>query len=291
MRKRRKTTRRHTMQVVTLCISTTMVLVLLGLVVLSVLTARNLSNYVKENLTVTVMLNDTVSVNEAHRLCRELYHRPYALNIDYISKEQALKEQTEAMGSDPSEFLGINPFSATLELQMKSDYACHDSLLWIAKELKQNAKVTDVIYQEDLMDKVNKNLKKVNVVLLIMAVLLTFISYSLVSNSVRLSVYSRRFIINTMKLVGASWGFIRRPFMKSGIIVGLVAAILACAALGAGVCVLYNYEPNIVNIITWEVLAVTGMAVFLFGLIITLLCSYISVNHFLRMTAGELYKI
>jgi cell division transport system permease protein len=268
-----------------------MVLVLLGLVVLSVLTAHNLSNYVKENLTFTVMLNDTVSVNEAHRFCRELYHRPYALNIDYISKEQALKEQTEAMGSDPSEFLGINPFSATLELQMKSDYACHDSLLWIAKELKQNAKVTDVVYQEDLMDKVNRNLQKVNVVLLILAVLLTFISYSLVSNSVRLSVYSRRFLIHTMKLVGASWGFIRRPFMKAGIIVGLVAAILACAALGAGVYVLYNYEPNLVNIITWKVLAATGVSVFLFGLLITLLCSYISVNRFLRMTAGELYKI
>ena len=100
------------MQVVTLCISTTMVLILLGLVVLSVLTARHLSNYVKENLTVTVMLGDTVSVNDAHRLCRDLYHRPYARNIDYISKEQALKEQTAAMGSDPTEFLGTNPFSA-----------------------------------------------------------------------------------------------------------------------------------------------------------------------------------
>ena len=132
------------MQVVTLCISTTMVLILLGLVVLSVLTARNLSNYVKENLTVTVMLGDTVSVNDAHRLCRDLYHRPYARNIDYISKEQALKEQSAAMGSDPSEFLGMNPFSATLELQLRSDYACRDSLKWIEKELKQNAKVTDV---------------------------------------------------------------------------------------------------------------------------------------------------
>ena len=100
-----------------------MVLILLGLVVLSVLTARNLSNYVKENLTVTIMLGDTVSVNDAHRLCRNLYHRPYSHNIDYISKEQALKEQTAAMGSDPSEFLGTNPFSATLELQLHSDYA------------------------------------------------------------------------------------------------------------------------------------------------------------------------
>ena len=227
MRKKNRTTRRrHGMQVVTLCISTTMVLILLGLVVLSVLTARNLSNYVKENLTVTVMLGDTVTTNEAHRLCRDLYHRPYARNIDYISKEQALKEQTEAMGSDPSEFLGMNPFVATLELQLKSDYANPDSLMWIARELARRAEVTDVAYQEDLMDRVNSNIRKVSVVLLIIAVLLTFISYSLISNTVRLGVYSRRFLIHTMKLVGASWGFIRRPFMRDGLIVGLVAAIL-----------------------------------------------------------------
>jgi len=290
-RKTKATRRRHGLQVVTLCISTTMVLILLGLVVLSVLTAHNLSNYVKENLTVTVMLGDTVSENDAHRLCRELYHRPYSRNIDYISKEQALKEQTEAMGSDPTEFLGMNPFSATLELQLHSEYACRDSLIWIAKELRQNAKVTDVAYQEDLMDMVNKNLQKVNMVLIVLALLLTFISYQLVSNTVRLSVYSRRFLIHTMKLVGASWGFIRRPFMTSGLSVGLVAAVLACMALGGGYYILLQYEPNIGNIITAEVLAVTAVAVFLFGIIITALCSYISVNRFLRMTAGELYKI
>lgn len=279
------------MQVVTLCISTTMVLILLGLVVLSVLTAHNLSNYVKENLTVTVMLGDTVSVNDAHRLCRDLYHRPYARNIDYISKEQALKEQSAAMGSDPSEFLGMNPFSATLELQLRSDYACRDSLKWIEKELKQNAKVTDVAYQEDLMDMVNKNLQKVNLVLLILAVLLTFISYSLISNTVRLGVYSRRFTIHTMKLVGASWGFIRRPFMRSAMVIGILAALLACAVLGGAFYALWKYEPHIMSIVTWQMLTITAIAVFLFGLIITALCSYISVNRFLRMTAGELYKI
>ena len=292
MRKKSKTTRRrHGMQVVTLCISTTMVLILLGLVVFSVLTAQNLSNYVKENLTVTIMLGDTVSVNDAHRLCRDLYHRPYARNIDYVSKEQALKEQTEAMGSDPSEFLGVNPFVATLELQLKSDYANRDSLRWIAKELTANPKVTDVAYQEDLMDKVNKNLQKVSLVLLVLAALLTFISYSLISNTVRLGVYSRRFLIHTMKLVGASWSFIRRPFMRDGLIVGLVAALLACLILGGAFWTLYRYEPNLTTIITWQVLAVTAVSVFLFGIIITLLCSYISVGRFLKMRAKELYKI
>ena len=282
---------RRGLQMVTLCISTTMVLVLLGLIVFSVLTSRNLSSWVKENLTVTVMLGDDVSVNDAKRLCRELYHRPYAKNIDYVSKEQALSEQTEAMGSDPSEFLGANPFVATLELQMNSEYANRDSLRWIAKEIRKNPKVVDVAYQEDLMDNVNANLNRVNIILLILAALLTFVSFALISNAVRLSVYSRRFLIHTMKLVGASWGFIRRPFMRQALTVGVIAALLANVVLGGGVYALSNYDPHIVSIITWRELTITGVAVLLFGIVITTFCSWVSVNKFLRMTAGELYKI
>lgn len=292
MKKRKKKTgNRRGVQWVTLCISTAMVLVLLGVIVFSVQTSRNLSAWVKENLTVTVMLGDDVSVNEAKRLCRDLYHRPYARNIDYVSKEQALKEQTEAMGSDPSEFLGANPFVATLELQLKSDYANSDSLKWIVYELQKNPKVTDVAFQEDLMDNVNKNLARMNIVLLCLAVLLTFVSFSLINNTVRLSVYARRFLIHTMKLVGAPWGFIRRPFVRQAIVVGIIAAVLAIAVLGGCVYALYTFEPNMLNIITWRELAITAAAVLLFGLIITLLCTWISVNRFLKMTAGDLYRI
>ena len=292
MKKRKKDAgNRRGVQLVTLCISTAMVLVLLGLVVFSVQTSRNLSQCVKENLTVTVMLSDDVSVNGAKLLCRDLYHRPYSRNIDYISKEQALKEQSEAMGSDPSEFLGVNPFPATLELQLHSDYANRDSLKWIARELQKNPKITDVAYQVDLMDSVNRNLTKVNLVLLALAVLLTFVSFSLINNTVRLSVYSRRFIIHTMKLVGASWGFIRKPFMKQALLVGVIAALIAIAVLGGCMYALYYYEPNIISIITWRELTITAVAVLLFGIIITAACSYISVNKFLRMSAGELYKI
>ena len=292
MKRRKKNAgNRRGVQLVTLCISTSMVLVLLGMVVFSVLTSHNLSQWVKENLTVTVMLKDEVSVNDAKLLCRDLYHRPYARNIDYISREQALEEQKEAMGSDPSEFLGVNPFSATLELQMKSDYANRDSLKWIAAEIKKNPKVADVAYQVDLMDSVNRNLTKVNLLLLVIAALLTFISFSLINNTVRLSIYSRRFLIHTMKLVGASWGFIRRPFMRRGLVVGIIAAIIAIIVLGGCVYGLYYYEPNIITIITWVELAITAGAVLLLGIIITTVSSYISVNKFLRMTAGELYKI
>ena len=290
-RRREKTGRRQGVQLVTLCISTAMVLVLLGLVVFSVQTSRNLSQWVKENLTVTIVFNDEVSVGDAKQFQQDLIHRPFSKEVHYVSREQALKEQTEAMGSDPSEFLGMNPFPATLELQLHSDYANADSLVWISEELRKSSKVTDVAYQVDLMDSVNRNLAKVNILLLVLAVLLTFISFSLINNTVRLSVYSRRFLIHTMKLVGASWGFIRRPFMKQGMLVGILAALMAIAVLGGGIYALYYYEPNILMIITWRELVITALAVLVFGLVITLTCSYISVNRFLRMPPGELYKI
>ena len=279
------------MQVVTLCISTTMVLILLGMVVFFVLSARNLSAHMKEHLVVTVMLKDSVSVNDVKLFCRDLYHRPYSHNIDYISKEQAQREQVKELGSDPTEFLGFNPFPATLEIRLKADYANRDSLKWIAKEIRRDKRVSDLAYMEDLMDKVNMNLSRVSLVLLVLAALLTFVSFSLISNTVRLSVYARRFVIHTMKLVGASWGFIRRPFLKQAVMIGVIAAILAIIVLGVGVYGLYLTQPGMLEVVTWEVLAMTAVAVLLFGIVITALCAWLAVNKFLRMRAGELYKI
>ena len=289
--KRKKARSRRGLQVVTLCISTAMVLVLLGMVVFFVLSARNLSAHMKENLTMTIMLKDSVSVNDAHLFCRELYHRPYSHDIDYISQEQAQREQVKELGSDPSEFLGFNPFPATLEVRLKADYACRDSLKWIVKELKKDKRVSDLAYMEDLMDKVNVNLSRVSIVLLVLALLLTFVSFSLISNTVRLSVYANRFVIHTMKLVGASWGFIRKPFLKQAVIVGVIAAIIAVVVLGVCVYGLYLTQPGVLEIVTWEVLVLTAAAVFLFGIIITALCAFRAVNKFLKMKAQELYKI
>ncbi len=289
--KKKRPRSRRGMQAVTLCISTTMVLILLGLVVFFVLTARNLSAHMKENLTVTVMLKDSVTVNDAKLFCRSLYHRPYSRNIDYISQEEAQREQVKELGSDPTEFLGFNPFPATLEIQLKADYANRDSLKWITKEIKKDNRVSDIAYMEDLMNRVNANLSRVSIILLVLAVLLTFVSFSLISNTVRLSVYARRFVIHTMKLVGASWSFIRRPFLKQAVGVGIIAAILANGVLGAGVYGLYLTQPGVSDIVTWEVLAVTAASVLLFGIVITMLCAWLAVNKFLRMKAGELYKI
>lgn len=274
-----------------MCISTALVLILLGMVVFSVLTAQNLSAYVKENLTVSMILSEDMSNREALNLSKAVGKYRYVNQVDFISKEQVLKEQTAAMGTDPSEFIGANPFVSSIELRLKAGYANSDSLKWIAKELTANRKVTEITYPQDLMDSVNKNLKKINVVLLVLAVLLTCVSFSLINNTVRLGVYARRFNIHTMKLVGASWSFIRRPFLRRALCTGIIAAIIANAVLAAGVYTLYTYEPGVVAVITWQILSITGASVILFGVLITQLCVCFSVNKFLKMKAGDLYKI
>lgn len=290
-KKRNKTRKRYGLQAMTLCISTSLVLILLGMVVFSVLTAQNLSSYVRENITVTMMLSDDMTDSEARTLGKELRQLPYINKVAYISKEQVLKEQTAAMGTDPSEFIGANPFVGSMEVQLRADYANSDSLKWIAKSLRRNAKVTDITYPQDLMDSVNDNLQRINLVLLVLAALLAFVSFSLISNTVRLGMYARRFTIHTMKLVGASWGFIRGPFVRQSVALGILAAVLADAVLAGGVYALYSYEPDVVVVLTWQVMAVTGGTVFLLGILLTLFCSWLSVNKFLRMKAGDLYKI
>lgn len=291
-KKPNKARNRYGLQVITLCISTSLVLILLGVVVLSVFTTRHLTNYVKENLVVTMMLEQDMTNPEARLLCTRLKTRPYIKNLSFISKEQALKEQTAVMGSDPSEFIGgDNPFLSSIELTLRGDYANNDSLKWISKELKAYPKVSEITYQQDLIESVNNTLGKVSLVLLVLAGLLTFVSFSLINNTVRLSIYARRFSIHTMKLVGASWGFIRRPFVMQAVGIGVVAALLAIGILGGCIYALSRYEEGLFNVVTWDVLAVTGGSILLFGVLITALCAGISVNKFLRMKAGELYKI
>ena len=290
-KKRKKSGGRSGLQVITLCISTAMVLILLVMVVFSVLIARNLSTYVKENLTITLILGEDMTTPEARILCKDLAKQPYIHHLNFISKEEALKEQSKEMGTDPTEFTDFNPFVGSVEVQLKSDYANSDSVKWISKQLRKNPQITDITYPQELMDSVNSKLKKINIVLLILALLLSFVSFSLINNTVRLGVYARRFSIHTMKLVGASWGFIRRPFLKKSIVAGIAAGIIADAVLAGGVYALYSYEPEVMTVITWDVLLITGVSVLLFGIIITMLCSYFSVNKFLRMKAGDLYKI
>lgn len=290
-KKRKSSGNRHGLQAITLCISTALVLVLLGLTALSVLTARNLSSYVKQNIVVTLLLQDDMSTSEAQQFCSHLHAKTYVNSIEYISKEKALRQGIKMLGEDPREFIGANPWPPSIDLTLKADYANNDSLRYISRELKAYPKVTEVKYQSDLLDNVNRTIARISIILLSLAVLLTIVSFSLINNTIRLSIYARRFSIHTMKLVGASWGFIRAPFIRQYMLLGLLAALLACAALGGAIYALYMYEPEMFDVLTWKEIAITSGVVVFFGLFITAICSIISVNKYLRMKAGDLYKI
>ena len=220
-----------------------------------------------------------------------LNEKAYVKESVYISKEQALKEQTEAMGTDPAEFLGYNPFTASIEIKLNAEYANSDSIAWIEKEITANKKVMEVSYPQDLLDSVNRNIQKVSLFLLGLAALLTLISFALINNTIRLAIYSKRFLIHTMKLVGASWSFIRRPFLIRNMWIGVLAGIMADALLTGMAYMLVKYEPQLIEIITPHTLLIVMASVFIFGLAITSLCAYVSINKYLRMKASALYYI
>ena len=171
------------MQFITSSISTTLVLLLLGLVVFFVLAAHNLSIYVRENINFSVLISDDMKEADILKLQKRLDKEPFVKQTEYISKKQALKEQTEAMGTDPEEFLGYNPFTASIEIKLHSDYANSDSIAKIEKLIKKNTNIQEVLYQRELIDLVNENIRNISLVLLTLAVVLTLISFALINNT------------------------------------------------------------------------------------------------------------
>ncbi len=277
------------MQFITAGISTTMVLFLLGLVVFFVLTANNLSVYIRENIAFSAILDDGMKETSIIKLQESLNKKNYVKQTTYISKEQALKEQTEAMGTDPTEFIGHNPFNASIEIKLNAGYTNPDSIKWIEKELMANKNILEINYPQNLLDSVNKNLQKISLFLLGLAVLLSLISFSLINNTIRLTIYSKRFLIHTMKLVGASWGFIRKPFITRNLWIGILSGAVANAVLTALAYTAVKYEPELLAIISPESIMIVAASVMVFGIIITTLCAYISINKYLRMKISELY--
>lgn len=277
------------MQFITAGISTTMVLFLLGLVVFFVLTANNLSVYIRENIAFSAILDDGIKETSIIKFQESLNKKDYVKQTVYISKDQALKEQIEAMGTDPSEFLGHNPFNASIEIKLNAGYTNPDSIKWIEKELMANKSILEISYPQNLLDSVNRNLQKISAFLLGLAVLLSLISFSLINNTIRLTIYSKRFLIHTMKLVGASWGFIRRPFITRNLWIGILSGAVANAILTASAYTAVKYEPELLAIVSPKSIMIVAAAVMVFGMIITTLCAYISINKYLRMKISELY--
>lgn len=276
---------------ITACISTSLVLLLIGIITLLLLTANDLSRKLREEMTVEVVLKDNVSDSEITALKKSLSKAPFNKECTYISKEDALKEMSSSMGVDPSEFLQYNPFYASFAIKLKSDYASSDSLKWIEKQIFSKKGVSEINYQKELLDTVNSNIHKISGILLLFASLLSLISFALINNTIKLTVYSQRFVLYSMKLVGAKWSFIRKPFIVHNLWIGFASAVIAELIIYFGLKIGIKYEPAFAVVLSANIIIPVFLIVTSLGLLITYLCALSSVNKFLRMKSGELYYI
>ena len=276
---------------ITACISTSLVLLLIGIVTLLLLTASDLSRHLRQEMTVEVILKESITDTQLSSLRRSIEAAPYCAVCSYISKDDALKEMTKAMGTDPSQFLEYNPFYASLNIRLEADYACSDSLEVIEKKIAAKEGVREVSWQKDLLDVINSNIHKVAGILLILAVILSLVSFTLINNTIKLTIYAQRFILYSMKLVGAKWSFIRRPFIRRNLWIGLASALLTCLMIWYGLQLGLKYEPWLIMLAEPRILIPVFGVVTLIGLLITGICALHSVNRFLRMKSGELHYV
>jgi len=273
-------------------ISISLVLFLLGLIVLMGLLANNLSVYVRENIAFSVVLDDAMSEAEIKGLQKLLDTSPFVRSTEFISKAQASKELEEELGENPEAFLGFNPLLASIEVKLKSEYAVPDSIAMIEKKLKSsNTNIQDVLYRKDLLQMVNDNMKSISFVLLALAAVLMIISFALISNTIRLMVYSKRFLIYTMKLVGATNGFIRRPFIMSNIANGIVAAFLAIGMMIGFFYYLTAEVSDMMRLFDVTTLLVVFGIVVVLGVVISVFSTYLAVNRYLSMKIDNLYRV
>ena len=214
-------------QTISVYISTTLVLLLLGIMGITMVGAHSLSESVKQNITLSVIINKNTAEKAIIKMKKEVDKLPAIKESRYISKDEALAEEKKALGTDPTELLGYNPFEASLEISLNSEYSNSDSIAVLKEKLEKRAEVKEVAFQKELLDTINSNIHRIGVAMLVLFIMLTLISWSLISNLVRLSIYSKRFLLHTMKLVGATWSFIRRPFIMSNMWIGLLSGILS----------------------------------------------------------------
>ncbi|MDK2851738.1 MAG: cell division transport system permease protein [Proteiniphilum sp.] len=289
--KKKVSTARFLNAKITSTISITLVLVLLGVTLLILFMGNSLSKQVKENVSFNVMLSAGVSDAEISNIRRRLDAQPFVRSSRFISKEEAKEQLIEELGEDPEELLGYNPALDCIEIFLHSEYANSDSIAMINKVIREESNVIDLLYQQEAIDLINENLSKVMTLLLVLAVVLLFISFTLIRNTIRLSVYSKRFIIHTMKLVGATDSFIRKPFVVSNIYTGIIAGIMADGII-LGLISYFNREYAALQpIITPTDLSIIFAVVILMGMLISSLASAFAVNRYVRMRSDQLYYV
>jgi cell division transport system permease protein len=275
----------------TAVVSMSLVLFLIGMVGLLFLTASDITRQVKENLNVSIVLNDQMEKSYAGRIENYLKNSLYAKSTEYISKEKALEEHVKAMGENPQDFLGYNPLRASLEVKLNAAYANSDSIKVIERKLKTFDNIYKIVYQKDVMDIVNENIKKASIFLLGIALVLLFVSIALFNTTIRLMIYSNRFIINTMKLVGATPWFIRRPYIRRSMINGCIAALLSVVYLLALLYYVQFHFDIAFDVRHWIPFAIVSGGVIAVGTLLAALLSYFAVGRYLKMTTDKMYFV
>ena len=272
-------------------ISIALVLFLLGLIFLIGMLGNQLSVYVKENMAFSVVLKDKQKESDIKKIQLALDALPAIKSTEYISKEQAARELEEELGENPETFLGFNPLSASIEVKLHADYANADSLQMIESHLKKYTSVSELLYRKDMMELVNENLKKISLVLIAFAAILMVISFVLISNTIRLLIYSKRFLIHTMKLVGATAAFIRRPFIRYNVVSGIIASLLAILMLTGTLYYIQNELAGFVELLDLHTLLILFGSVLATGIFLSVLATIFAVNKYLRMNVDKLYYI
>ena len=276
---------------ITSIVSVTLVLLLLGLTVLTFFVGKGITSYVKENMSFSVMLNEDVTDLQITDLRKRLDAMSFVKSSLFISKEQAKEQLIEDLGEDPEELLGYNPATDCIDIYLHSNYANSDSLAIVSKTIKAQTNVDDLLYRQEALDLVNDNLARISAILLVLSLILLFISFTLIRNTIRLSIYSKRFIINTMRLVGATNRFIRRPFIIRNIVDGVFAGLLANVLIMGLLYYLGQQYADLRSILQTQDLMYVFASVFVLGIVITYLSTVFAVNHYLKMKANHLYYI
>ncbi|PWD99715.1 cell division protein FtsX [Marinilabilia rubra] len=274
---------------VTTVISISLVLFLLGIIGLLFLNAHRLSTYVKENLGFTILVNDNSREAEVQRLQKILNASDFVREANYVSQDEAAEIMQEELGEDFVDFLGYNPLLSSIEVKVFAEYANPDSMAVIENQVLNFPQVKEVYYQKNLLHAVNDNIEKISLVLGGFTILLMVIAIALINNTIRLSVYSRRFLIKTMQLVGAARGFIRKPFLITGILNGLAGATIAIILLSLLIYGLSNELQGMIGFGNIVLVGILFAIVIVLGILITLISTFFAVNKYLRLKADDLY--
>jgi cell division transport system permease protein len=271
-------------------ISIALVLLMTGLLGLILVHAKNLSKYVKENIVLNIIVNEGAKEVDIAALQRQLDANPYVLKTQYVSKELAARNLTKDLGEDFVDFLGYNPLLSSIDVYLKADYANNTSIQQFSATVNKNPLVKEVVYQKSLIDLVNRNIQGIGLVILAFASILLIIAVALINNTIRLAIYSQRFLIKSMQLVGATKSFIRKPFLNYGILHGFLGGLIAIILLLISLYVAQQQVPEMIILRDWFEFSLVFIGVIVLGILISGLSTYFAVSKFLRLKIYDLYK-